>query len=257
MLVTILPCLHDNYAYLLRGPERDAAVVVDPGEAAPVLRACAKEGLELCAILATHHHWDHIGGVEDLLHRSPALRVYAHAVDQGRVPGLTHGLTDGSVVVEAGLELRALHVPGHTRGAIAYVGHGCAFTGDTLFAAGCGRLFEGTAAELYASLNHKLARLPPTTRVYCGHEYTAKNLDFALAVEPSNAAVEARRADVRGLRARGCPTVPTTIGAELATNPFLRTDSAEIRATLAPSLAADASGEAVFAALRAARNELR
>ena len=255
MRVIIVPCLSDNYAYLLVGDGRSDAVVVDPGEAEPVLRACNAEGLQLAAILNTHHHWDHVGGNEILLTRHPSLRVFGHVSDRHRIFGLTDGVEDDDLVETAGLKLKVLHVPGHTLGAIAYWGNDCAFTGDTLFGAGCGRLFEGTAAQLFHSLNDRLARLPPSTRLFCGHEYTEKNLDFAATVEPANPRIRERLKNVERRRSRREPTVPSTLAEELATNPFLRADSEEIRSNLRPQLPPNAKAEQVFAALRAARNQ--
>src|SRR5262249_41730092 len=147
--------------------------------------ALARRGLTLAGILSTHHHVDHVGGNEELLREFPQAKVFGFAGDQGRLPGLTNPLRDGERFAGGGLEFRALHIPGHTTGALAYASDDSVFTGDTLFVAGCGRLFEGSAAQMYESLNVKLAALPDTTQVYCGHEYTAKNLEFALHLEPS------------------------------------------------------------------------
>ena len=151
--VHLVPCLKDNYAYLLHQPGSADALVVDASEEAPVLAALGRLGLNPVAILATHHHHDHVGGNAGLLSRFPQLRVFGYRTDQGRIPGQTDFLDDGQELELAGMGLKALHIPGHTLGAVAYVGEGAAFTGDTLFAAGCGRLFEGTAAQMYESLN--------------------------------------------------------------------------------------------------------
>lgn len=253
MRVVAVPCLSDNYAYLVVPAGSTEAVVIDPSEAAPVARALAHEGLDLAAILATHHHHDHVGGIEELRARFGAVAVYAHASDAGRVPGQTDRVEDGRRFTAAGLEALPLHVPGHTLGAVAYVIEDAVFTGDTLFVAGCGRLFEGTAEQMHASLNGKLARLPVETAVYCGHEYTAANLRFAAAMEPGNEAVREKVARVAELRAGGAPTVPSTIGEELATNPFLRVGSAEIRARF-PEATTDVE---VLAAVRRAKDSFR
>lgn len=221
MRVLPVPCLSDNYAYLVTAGGGDA-IVVDPSEAEPVAAALAREGLRLVAILNTHHHFDHVGGNEGLLDRFGKMPVFAHASDQGRVPAQTELVKEGQKVEVAGLSFEPLHVPGHTTGAVSYFGHGAVFTGDTLFVAGCGRLFEGTPAMMYTSLCEKLAALPGDTRVYCGHEYTASNLRFALHVEPENQAAKDKLARVTAMRDRGEPTVPSTIAEELATNPFLR-----------------------------------
>jgi hydroxyacylglutathione hydrolase len=252
--IAIIPCLKDNYAYLLRAPGADRAVVVDPSEAGPVLAALEKLGVPLGAILCTHHHPDHVDGNQGLVARYPGIDVYGSAHDRGRIPAQTHFIGDEDVVDTCGLTFRCLLVPGHTLGAVAYFGHGAVFTGDTLFAAGCGRLFEGTPAMMHESLNVKLASLPPDTRVYCGHEYTASNLRFAASVEPGNAHVQAKAARVAELRARGEPTVPSTIAEERATNPFMRFDSSEIITSIAPRLGAERTPAAILGAVRAAKD---
>ncbi len=256
MLVTIVPCLRDNYAYLLRAPGSREALVVDPSEAQPVLREVEKQSLRLVGILCTHHHWDHVGGNEGILAQQPELQVFAYESDRGRIPGQTAYLSHGQSFSIAGLDFQALYIPGHTLGAVAYVGHGAAFTGDTLFAAGCGRLFEGTPAMMYESLNEKLAKLPKETLIYCGHEYTASNLTFAAHVEPGNAAVKQKAERIESMRARGAPTVPSTIADELATNPFMRCDSPEIVAHVAQR-ALDSSPVAVLGAIRAEKDDFK
>ena len=175
--------------------------------------------LELRWILATHHHWDHTAGIEELA--GPGVEVIGSEVDRERVPALTRTLADGDAIEIAGRAAICMLVPGHTRGAIAYSFAGHLFTGDTLFLAGCGRLFEGTSAEMYDSLT-RLAALPGETQIYCGHEYTEKNLTFAASVEPDNAKVHARLESVRAARARGEATVPAPLAEEKRTNPFLR-----------------------------------
>ncbi len=253
MRVVIVDCLADNYAYLLAGEGSASAAVVDPGEAEPVLRALDAEGLSLGAILNTHHHADHVAGNEALLRRFPGVPVFAHASDRGRIPGQTEGVEDGAALEAAGLTLRARHVPGHTLGAVAYEGAGALFTGDTLFGAGCGRVFEGTAAMLCASLERLTQGLPDETLVYSGHEYTAANLRFARAVEPENAAIRDRAARVEAARGRGERTVPSTLGEERATNPFLRCNPHASVADLPPG----ADRVAVFTALRSAKDRFR
>ncbi len=224
MSIAPIPCLEDNYAWLLwRGQE---AVIVDPGEAAPVMSVLAARGLKLVAILATHHHGDHVGGIQELVRAFPDVCVIASAHDAARVPAVNLALRDGLRFELIGLELECLEVPGHTLGAVAYLvpAWDAVFTGDTLFGAGCGRLFEGTAPMMYASLQ-RLAQLPPQTRVYCGHEYTQKNVRFALELEPDNAALLRRREKVARQRGRGQPSVPATLAVELETNPFLRSEA--------------------------------
>lgn len=253
MQVVPVPQLSDNYAYLVIDTQRGEAGVVDCAEASPVLAAVAEQGVRLTAVLATHHHFDHVGGNLDLLAAVPSLRVFGSAGDAPRIPGITDRLQDGDGVQVGSLRARVIFIPAHTSGHVAYhfVDEGVVFTGDTLFAGGCGRLFEGDAAQMMASLG-RLASLPEATRVYCGHEYTEKNLRFAAMLEPANRALADKLSSVTKLRAAGRPTVPTTIREERATNPFLRTDSPELRASVksrVPSVSAD-DPVAVFAAVR-------
>ena len=233
--------------------EGGVVAVVDPGDPAPVIAHLEREGLALAAILATHHHGDHVGGIRGLLARWPAP-VFGPAREA--IPGRTHALAEGdSIVVPGiGLALSVLDIPGHTAGHIAYVGERIVFCGDTLFAAGCGRLFEGTPVQMVSSLD-KLSALPEATRVYCGHEYTLANLRFALAVEPGRAALLERQAREQAKRERGQPTLPSTIGEEHATNPFLRTGEATLRAAAERRAGRALVGRVgVFAELRAWKN---
>jgi hydroxyacylglutathione hydrolase len=220
MRVVSIPCLSDNYAYLVI--EGTQAAIVDPSEHAPVLDAVTREGVKLVAIWLTHHHWDHIGGVEGIVAANPGIEVVAHKSDRERIKHATKLVDEGDVVTLGSLRAKILHNPGHTLGAISYwIEHddGAVFTGDTLFGGGCGRVFEGNPEMMFASLN-KLAALPAPTRVYFGHEYTAANLKFAAHVEPANQAVAARANAVK------VPSTPSTIGEERATNPFLLANSA-------------------------------
>jgi hydroxyacylglutathione hydrolase len=227
-----VPCLRDNYAYLVYDPDEGVCGVVDASEAGPVKRALERRGLKLTHILSTHHHNDHVGGNLALKAEFGATVVGA-AKDAARIPGLDIGLNEGDVFTFGSHEARVLEIPAHTSQHIAFwfEADRCVFTGDTLFAMGCGRLFEGTADEMWTSLS-KLMRLPDDVRVYCGHEYTEANGRFALTLEPNNADLAARMDEVRKVRAKGLPTIPSTIGIEKKTNPFLRAGSSEIRRTL-------------------------
>lgn len=217
MRVVTVPCLKDNFAYLVI--DGAVAAVVDPSEAAPIEAACQREGVTLQAIWLTHHHWDHVGGVPALVATHPGIRVVASAIDADKIDRatITHRVSEGDSVAVGAVTASIIHNPGHTLGAISFhiADAAAVFTGDTLFGAGCGRLFEGDPQAMYASLM-KLAALPPHTRVFFGHEYTASNLAFAAAVEPENAAVTQRAAAVPA------PSTPSTIELERATNPFLR-----------------------------------
>ena len=257
MDVVPVPQLSDNYAYLVIDPATREAAVVDCAEAAPVLAACAQHGVRLTTVLATHHHYDHVGGNGDLLAKLPSLRIYGSADDAPRIPGITDRVRDGDAVSVGQLRGRVILIPAHTSGHVAYHfpdAH-TVFTGDTLFAGGCGRLFEGDAAQMMASLA-KLAVLADDTRVYCGHEYTQKNLEFALTLEPGNAALVAKKQRVDAQRRAGEPTVPSTIGEEKATNPFLRTTSAELEASVRSRVPGITPGDPVglFAAVRALKD---
>jgi len=251
MQVHAVPAFQDNYLWVIARGTR--AAVVDPGDAAPIERFLAGHGLELAAILATHHHGDHIGGVPALAKhwRCP---VFGPAHDG--VEGLDRRLVEGDRIDVPGIDAQfsVLDVPGHTAGHIAYVGEGVVFCGDTLFACGCGRLFEGTPAQMSASLA-KLAALPGETRAYCAHEYTMANIRFAEAVEPGNERLARRKARDGARRARGEPTVPTTIEEERATNPFLRCTQPEVVASAERHAGRRLAGPVeVFAEIRAWKN---
>ena len=230
MRVVQIPLLRDNYGYLVVCEDTGEAAVVDPSEAEPVLSRSEKEKVTLKTILNTHHHRDHTGGNSGILARYP-LEVYGHKNDTDRIPGLTRPVDEGDEIAIGRLKARVLFIPGHTTGHAAYLFGRSLFCGDTLFTAGCGRLFEGTAEQMHASLR-KLMRLPDDTLVYCGHEYTQKNLEFAMTIEPGNAKLSERLKSVRSLRTRGLPTVPATMAEEKETNPFLRWDSHEIQENL-------------------------
>jgi hydroxyacylglutathione hydrolase len=233
MQVIPVPCLKDNYAYLVIDDATKQAAVVDPSEAAPVLEAVQRAGVPLVAIWNTHHHWDHTGGNKGLLQALPQLTVVGHASDKGRVDGQTVFLNHGETFKFGSLTVRGLHNPGHTTGAISYAVEDAVFTGDTLFAAGCGRLFEGTPADMHKSLCQTIGGLPDTTRVFFGHEYTENNLRFAVHVEPDNAAAQTRYRQAQALRKAGQGTTPSTLAAEWATNPFMRTGTSKTLQALA------------------------
>lgn len=263
MRVIPVPCLSDNYAYLLVDPETKECAIVDPSEPDPVLAAIKEHGgrgeLRPVAVLDTHHHHDHSGGNVAVAKALGITKIYGHQSDRGRIPGQTEFLEEGDSFTLGNLKLEILHIPCHTTGAIAYVisrepHDAVVFTGDTLFVAGCGRFFEGDPPMMYSSLA-KLAKLDGRTQVYCGHEYTESNLRFAAHVEPSNNAITEIRARAAATRKDGRPTVPSTIAEELTYNPFLRTDSKEIRKTL--GIAESASGAEALGAIRAAKDSFR
>jgi hydroxyacylglutathione hydrolase len=250
-----IPAFKDNYIWLLR--KGASAVVVDPGDARPVLDLLEREGLTLTSILITHHHADHQGGVARLL-ENYAAPVFGPAAES--ITAITRPLFGGETIrlESLDLELQVLAVPGHTLGHLAYFGSGCLFCGDTLFTGGCGRLFEGTPAQMHDSLT-RLAALPEQTAVFCAHEYTETNLRFALAVEPRNRRLRERVDEVAVARAKGWATVPSTLALERATNPFLRCQEAEVVATARSRAALNNqafSGDplAVFSVLREWRN---
>ncbi len=240
--------LKDNYVYVVVDEDQAAAAVVDPGEAAPVEAELARLGVELRQIWCTHHHYDHVGGIAELVARRASVEVLASAyeLEHGRVPGQTRGLGDGETFTWAGQTVTALHIPGHTLGHMALVVAGNVFPGDTLFGACCGRLFEGTPAQMQASLS-RLRDLPGDTRIWCGHEYTLGCLRFAVTIEPGNAALAARHQRVAAEPTR--PTVPLSMGEEKTTNPFLRWDAPEVRKWAGTNGDVD-----TFAAVRAAKD---
>jgi hydroxyacylglutathione hydrolase len=253
--VTPIPAFSDNYIWLLRRAGAGEVAVVDPGDDEPVVAALKQEGLRLAAILITHHHYDHIGGVEDLLNAWPEARVFGPT--DRRIPAVTDPVGEGDEIRIPGLDavFRVLEVPGHTSSHIAYLGEGALFCGDTLFAGGCGRVFDGTFEQLAASLE-RIAALPPDTLIYCAHEYTQANLGFAAWVEPESTALAARTARVAELRSAGKPTVPSRLSEELETNPFLRTRVAGVRLAAERFAGRPAAGSAqVFTALRRWKDE--
>jgi hydroxyacylglutathione hydrolase len=219
-----LPALRDNYIWMLADAVSGCALVVDPGESAPVLHALARDGRTLSAILLTHHHGDHIGGTAELKAVYPDATVYAPHDDRIRFPATRVGNGDLIEIPAPAARFEVIEVHGHTRSHIAYHGEGLLFCGDTLFSLGCGRMFEGTPGQMLASLD-RLAGLPADTQVCCGHEYTLANARFAATVEPDNAALKSRTEDARAQRERGEPTLPARLADERAANPFLRVEA--------------------------------
>lgn len=251
LAIHAVPAFKDNYIWMIENGGK--AVAVDPGDAAPVERFLDDRGLALSAVLATHHHMDHVGGLRALAGRF-GCETFGPATED--IAGLDHRLREGDriEVPGIGITLQVLDIPGHTAGHIALFGEGVVFCGDTLFACGCGRLFEGTAAQMVASLD-KLAALPGDTRVYCGHEYTLANIGFAEVAEPGNARLAQRRKRESAKRANGEPTLPTTIADELATNPFLRCDEPAVVASASRHAGRSIAGRVeVFATLREWKN---
>lgn len=252
--IRLVPALRDNYIFLVHDPVEGVTAVVDPAEEAPVLAALEAAGWGLDLILNTHHHADHVGA-NRALQRRFGLTVVGPAADRARIPGIDVAVGTGDVTAVGAAVAQVFDVPGHTRGHIAYwfAADDAVFVGDTLFAGGCGRMFEGTPTQFWASLD-RLRGLPDATRVYCAHEYTSANLRFAVTVDAENAALRRRISAVAACRAAGLPTVPTTIGVERATNPFLRCDRPELAAAVGLPGGAPA---AVFAAVRSAKDGFR
>jgi len=252
--VVRVPALTDNYLWLVREPESGCVAAVDPAEAAPIERALAERGWRLTHILNTHHHGDHVGG-NIALKAATGCTIVGPRADRARIPGIDVEVGEGDRYRFGTASAEVFDVPGHTRGHIAYwfAESDALFCGDTLFLMGCGRLFEGTPAQMWTSLG-KLRRLPGTARVYCAHEYTRSNARFALTVDGGNPALVARAEAVAAARARGEPTVPGTLAEELATNPFLRADRPELAQAvgLPPG-----DPVAVFAAVRRAKDQFR
>lgn len=240
-------CLSDNYGVLVHDPDNDVTASIDAPEAAAVATALAETGWRLTHVLNTHHHHDHTGGNLELKEQT-GCTIVGPSGEAGKIPGLETAVGDGQSYRFGSRDVQVIATPGHTLGHIAYhfAGDGLAFVGDTLFALGCGRVFEGTPAQMWDSLGRLMA-LPAETIIYCGHEYTQSNARFAVTVDPTNRVLERRAAEIGDLRARGEPTVPTTLAVELATNPFLRADDPAIRAHLGM---ADAAPAEVFAEIR-------
>lgn len=242
-----IACLADNYGYLVHDPVTGQTATIDTPEVGPIMEALKERGWQLTHILNTHHHYDHAGGNEELK-KLTGCTIIGPRGEQEAIPGIDRAVGEGDIVELGSKRARIIDVPGHTRGHIAYSfdAEHVVFVGDTMFALGCGRLFEGTPAQMWSSLS-KLMALPDDTTVYCAHEYTQSNARFALSVEPQNKALQARARLIEEKRARGEWTVPTTIAMEKATNPFLRASSPDLRATLGMVNASDVE---VFAETR-------
>jgi len=247
-IVHQLPALRDNYIYLIEAHTSDALIAVDPAEAVAVRRACKKLDKPLTHILNTHHHWDHTDG-NLALKKDFACLIIGSAADAARIPSIDIHVSEESPPQIAGLDIAVLDVPGHTIGHIAYVARGALFCGDTLFGAGCGRLFEGAPEQMWRSLQ-RLAALDSDTRVYCAHEYTLANLEFAAALDRDNPVLARRIADDRQRRAQQLPTIPSTIATERATNPFLRPMDAQFRRRYAESRQLDDDALVLFTDIR-------
>jgi len=250
--IELVPCLRDNYAYLLHDVDTGTVGVVDPSEAVPVIDALSRKNRNLTYILNTHHHHDHTGGNAELKARYGA-KVIGSGIDRDRIPGIDIVLNDGDKWMFAGHEVHIMGTPGHTKGHISFYfpGSGSIFTGDTLFSLSCGKLFEGTPDQMQSSLT-KIGSLPDDTEVYFGHEYTLSNSKFALSIEPENEALQSYAAHVTQLRSKGLPTVPTTLLLEKTCNPFLRTFSTEIRQSL--NISASASEAEALGVIRQAKD---
>ncbi|MCH8537252.1 MAG: hydroxyacylglutathione hydrolase [Alkalimonas sp.] len=235
LTLTPVPAFEDNYIWCLTDTEHGSMVVVDPGDADPVIAFAQQANKTISHILITHHHWDHTDGIEHLLQIWPEAIVYGPAAEATKIPALTHPLVDGDQMTlqEFDLTFKVLHVPGHTLGHIAYYALAAEqgpilLCGDTLFSGGCGRLFEGSPAQMHQSLQ-RLAQLPDDTKVYCTHEYTLANLAFARHVEPANQALIGYQAECKQLRANQLPTLPSSIALEKAINPFLRCEQPSLQ----------------------------
>lgn len=251
MQIATIPCLSDNYAFLLHDAASGATAVIDVPEAAPVLAELDRRDWKLTDILITHHHGDHVDGVDEL-RKATGAAVTGAAADEHRLPALDRTVVDGESFRVGSAEVRVLDVSGHTVGHVAFYvpAAGAVFTADSLMALGCGRLFEGSAMQMWRSLS-KLAALPPETLVCSGHEYTAANARFARTIEPGNTDLADRASRIAAAREKGEPTVPSTLAEELATNPFLRAHLPQVKAALGMAGSADAT---VFAEIRARKD---
>ncbi len=253
-VVEILPVFEDNYSFVLTRPGQDRAIVVDPGDGEKVWAFLEAKGYRLEAVLATHHHFDHVAGIEYLCDRTP-VDVLCYKGDMHRVPGANRGLGDEEEIELGGLCFRVLHVPGHTSGHAVYVCGNALLAGDTLFLGGCGRLFEGTPEQMFSSLYDKILTLPEETRVFAAHEYTVRNRSFCLSIDAENVLLREKLEESKRLCEKGLPTVPASLKTEKGTNIFLRCSEPEvIRAVQAREPDTSEDPVSVFAALRAMRD---
>ena len=254
-----LSAFNDNYIWLFLDPQAKFACVVDPGDAAVVEQALIKHGVQLTSILVTHHHFDHTAGISELVKKHPAVNVYGCP---SHSPDITHPVKEGSLIKINSTQFRVIETPGHTLDHIVYFEEGesthpILFSGDTLFAGGCGRLFEGSPRQMYSSLQ-RLSQLPPSTKIYCAHEYTHSNLEFATVVEPSNMVVYNRLLNVRIERENLRETVPSLMSEELLTNPFLRTSIPEVIVSAQSRCGKEISANwEVFKSIRQWKNEFK
>jgi hydroxyacylglutathione hydrolase len=255
MKIVSIPCSFDNYSYLVICEETGEGAVIDPAEFYPVSQEIERTGVLLRAVYCTHHHADHIGGLDDLRDQFPGLPVYGHESDKRRIPGMNCVLTNRSKIRVGNIVGQVLHTPGHTTGSLCYLVEDALFTGDTLFSSGCGRLFEGSPQQMHDALNNKIKLLPAETKVYFGHEYTVHNLKFASFVEPDNQAVSQRLKQTTAQREKGQPTTPSTLRIECETNPFLRCAEKGIIDSVAEKCIGEALDPlSVFTALRRLRD---
>ena len=253
LVVEQVPIFEDNYSYVLIRSGQDRALVVDPGDGERIWGFLEKKGYELEAILATHHHFDHVAGIEFLCNKT-SVDVYCSKSDLGRVPGATRGLEDAQEIELGGLRIQALHVPGHTYGHLVYLCGDSLLAGDTLFLGGCGRLFEGSAEQMYHSLYDKILPLPDDTRVWPGHEYTVRNRSFCLSIDTENAVLREKLQEAEALCEENLPTVPGLLKTEKETNIFLRCrEPAVVRAVTNRAATSD-DPVSIFAELRAMRD---
>jgi hydroxyacylglutathione hydrolase len=253
LVVEQVPVFEDNYSFVLIRPGQDRALVVDPGDGERIWGFLEEKGYELEAILATHHHFDHVAGIEFLCDKT-SVEVYCSKGDLGRVPRATRGLEDGEEIELGGLRIQALHVPGHTSGHVVYLCGDSLLAGDTLFLGGCGRLFEGSAEQMYHSLVDKILPLPDDTRVWPGHEYTLRNRSFCLSIDTENAVLRERLQEAEALCEKNLPTVPGLLATEKETNIFLRCGEPAVVKAVAKRAGTSDDPVSIFAELRAMRD---